>query len=869
MKKFLSIITLLLLLALLVSCGGTEDGDGSGTGNGGTGDTGNTPTPGDTVENFVWDEDSELYLIRNSSSVTAKVVNNLINKITEIRGVRPVLRTDSAGDFTHELVIGPSEKTVAKRAARELELLIREDSDLRGYVIYTNGQSVAVAFSDDIDGYAMNLAITDLIENVLTEKTYAPGAGVISSDYYYYSKYVAEKEAAELKTRWDYLEKLIAKDDGAEVAAAIVSSLKNLYSIYDDNMVDWLANLYDPGIGGFYYSNSARDNRGFLPDVESTIEALTFLDGSGMTEKRGGNYANVLPEKVKAKIAEFVQSLQDPNDGYFYHPQWGKSITSSRQGRDLSSATRILNALGYKPLYKLPTDTSSASLTASIRDTGAAYAVSRITLAASLDNAPERFRSEENYRKYLAGLDLSKNSYSIGNELQSSVSQINAYGKLLGVDLMKITIDWLDENQNPDTGLWHTEIGYYATNSLHKIFSVYNSAGRAIPNVEKSIGSAIASITDDTPLSAGVDIYNAWSVIPYAFKNIRAYNKEATSVIDSAMRDLRANAAEMIDISREKILPFKKDDGSFSYGPKYSSPTSQGAPAAVPGSREGDVNGNGIACTALVIHIFDALELGTIVPIFTDSDLERFISIINNALPVDKAPAQDSIKLTFDDDVIGAYPENFTVIDETVTGNGVIADPRPGAKGNVYRHSHTPQNQDTLTLDNLMDYENMSVQVFEGEFCVESTDGGYMMQIELADCFLFTYRVKNGKVSLVISSTTSASTSLDIDLGPIASVGEWFKLKIEYFVGDHNTVRTIIYLNDKPFAVTDNYSGKPRTGEAEPGNLYKSVTLHFMKSYSSTVLFDNLYAYSKNGLYTPIDLGDDALHNVDKDKVGK
>jgi hypothetical protein len=81
------------------------------------------------------------------------------------------------------------------------------------------------------------------------------------------------------------------------------------------------------------------------------------MDSTGMTENYGGKYQNVLSDKLKGEIAGFVQSLQDPIDGYFYHPQWGKSITASRQGRDLGSSVRILNALGVSPLYKLPTDT--------------------------------------------------------------------------------------------------------------------------------------------------------------------------------------------------------------------------------------------------------------------------------------------------------------------------------------------------------------------------------------------------------------------------------------------------------------------------------------------------------------------------------
>jgi len=524
-----------------------------------------------------------------------------------------------------------------------------------------------------------------------------------------------------------------------------------------------------------------------------------------------------------------------------------------------------------EPLYKLPTDTSSASasayVTGRIRDTGAAYAVSKVTPAASLETAPERFKSEANWRAYLAGLDLRTNSYSIGNQLQSSVSQIKAYGTLLGVDLVKITVDWLNENQNPETGLWHYEVSYTASNSLHKIFSVYNSFGYPIPNIDKAASAAFASITSDEPLSAGVDIMNAWSVIPYIFQNVRKYNPDANDVIAKVLAELYKNAPEMIDVTREKIAPFKKEDGSFSYNPNYSSSTSQGVPSAIPGSVEGDVNGNLCASVALLEKIFYALEFTEIVPMYTKSDLDTYIGILESCIPIEKGGEEESVAFDFDGEDIGSSPVDLTIIDSTLGGSGVIADPRPGAKGNVYKHVHKPDFADTITVPNYTDSLTKSKHVFEGDFCIASATDGYNMQITLGSAFLFTYHVKNGNVSIVVSSSTTWSTTLDVDLGVSIPVGEWFNIKVEYFFGDHDTVRTVIYLNGKAIAVTDNYYGKPKTGVGNPAALYNGTIIHFMKPSDMTIMVDNLHSYSENGLYSPIKLEDDSYVNVDKDKA--
>ena len=68
--------------------------------------------------------------------------------------------------------------------------------------------------------------------------------------------------------KWAALEAEVTRrgGDGAE----FVKAMQEHYSIYKDTIYLWLAGLYDKEIGGFYYSNSVRDNEPFRPDIEST-----------------------------------------------------------------------------------------------------------------------------------------------------------------------------------------------------------------------------------------------------------------------------------------------------------------------------------------------------------------------------------------------------------------------------------------------------------------------------------------------------------------------------------------------------------------------------------------------------------------------
>ena len=139
-----------------------------------------------------------------------------------------------------------------------------------------------------------------------------------------------------------------------EINDRILTELKRADELCGKSVLDWLASLYDPKSGGFYYSVSARDNDGFLPDLESTYQAIYLLQLGGMY-KTGPVPEEIMPREIQDGFVKFAETLQDDSDGYFYHPQWGKKIGFSRRGRDLMWAKGLIGKFGggrYK--YPLP-----------------------------------------------------------------------------------------------------------------------------------------------------------------------------------------------------------------------------------------------------------------------------------------------------------------------------------------------------------------------------------------------------------------------------------------------------------------------------------------------------------------------------------
>ena len=399
----------------------------------------------------------------------------------------------------------------------------------------------------------------------------------------------------------------------AATGSDTVREMKELYTLFTPKMIDWFAGLYDPDGGGFYYSNSARDYEtvefkgqtySLLPDAESTRQALGFFNESGMVYGTGKRYYDVFPADVSEKIVQFARDMQD-QDGYFYHPQWGKNIGTSRRARDFNWCRGILADYGVS--LKYPTILDNPKPDENTK-----------TLV------PEHLSSLEAYKQYLDGLNLPENSYSGGNLLSCQGNQIKACG------FLNFTIEYLNSLQHADTGLWHHTPNYYGVNGLMKISGVYNAACLPIPNAVAAANSAIDAIISDAPVGAVVDLWNTWTAINRIVTSVRQYGGEqGINDAEKIVSILRKRAPEAIRRSREKLAQFGKPDGGFSYNPGHSSATSQGMPVAIQGKQEGDVNATVIASTLMVSSIFSAMELGEYkIPIYDHEDLPRFLKLL-------------------------------------------------------------------------------------------------------------------------------------------------------------------------------------------------------------------------------------------------
>ena len=445
-----------------------------------------------------------------------------------------------------------------------------------------------------------------------------------------------EADKALLEKRWESLyEKLLTLTD-SDTAKVIRDALKDYYRdlLCDGDLIEWVGRLYDYESGGFYYSNSGRDNDGFLPDLESTRQALGWLFNNTLKDESVSQKKDFYPEWVKDRAIKFIKERQDEN-GYFYHPQWPRELTDSkphRRGRDLECACELLSDFESAPAYDTPSGVKGNGL---LYDGTPAPGFSHredVTVAAPKEElVTPHLKDKDAFIAYLEGFDLKTKAYSVSNTIESQAKQITLRDKVLaemGADysLVDILVEWYTKNQDPKTGLFtFLAPDENGLNGLMKSASAVSRVNRAFPNPLPAIESSIKIILENDNPSSVCCVMNPLCVTNELFSNVKKFgNPDDTKKYSEYLFD---RATEIISATSKRILIFKKPDGSYSFSPMHSSVTSQGHPVAIENTYEGDVNATMISTSAVIGHLSNLLGVPKI-PLFTMADRMRLLNIM-------------------------------------------------------------------------------------------------------------------------------------------------------------------------------------------------------------------------------------------------
>ncbi|MBO5316803.1 MAG: hypothetical protein J6B48_10295 [Clostridia bacterium] len=634
MKKSILLFAILALLsAFLCSCklSGENSKDNTQKGD-----------PQDTVTDTSFlAEGKQFYFVSDEGMVLHDKIIGIYTEILYSTGKHPIYITSEEEGGEYEIVFGQVEREISTKAYFQLSRYYTGIPNESVWLIYVKDNSLCVAFDTD---QAKKKAIEYLDENIGNE-SFGTKKGVVAYECFDTVATAAEEREAKQASS---LNSLVSK-----LGADAVESLKNLYSLYDEDLYIWMANLWCPDVGGFYYSNSGRNTEGFLPDIESTKQILSFLNTSGMLETyTSKDYGKALLQdypEIAEKLLNFAISLQD-EDGYFYHPQWKDTPSTSRLGRDLGNARQIISAFGGTPTYPYPdvqvpeTDGdavgASAKLTGRLQSSGVS-AVSKVVATA----APAYLQSLDKWAAYIDSLNIDKGgSYVAGNTLNAQKTMIKAAGQQY-VDYL---INYLNDKLC-DNGTWEPEISYSATNGLMKCSTLYEYFGVQFPKAKEATETCIKRTIDMTPKPEGgdhvCDNYNTWYTLAELLRIVGKTDPALRAELRQMVFD---NLPEMLESTVKKVSPYRKDDGSFSYYQTTTSYTSQGSVVAVAGTNEGDVNSTCLSSSGLLKNIFGCIGV-SMVPMYYSADFEIFMDTIYDLGSIIKDEAPDPTPITFDE----------------------------------------------------------------------------------------------------------------------------------------------------------------------------------------------------------------------------
>ena len=373
-----------------------------------------------------------------------------------------------------------------------------------------------------------------------------------------------------------------------------IEKIRELLSVYDERIYLWLAGLYDKNEGGFYFSNSARDTDGYLPDIESTAQAINLLKNSGLFDEETP-YTDIFSTETSRAIVNFFTSRQ-ASDGYFYHPQWGKNITFNRKQRDLRWAIQALEKFNVIPNISIPINEGD--------DESVNF---------------EFLKSIEAFKKFLSEIDLSKRPLDVALILVSMGWHVRRAGRDY-VDELKRWLEkwrWL--------WIWQETENYDSVNALVKICVQYEIMDLIIPYSENIFEASVKRIEKDASQTVlGCD--NPWRTLNVLINYI-SKNCDPETVYSLRTR-LWRRAPELIEKTRDRVLTFQNVDGTFRYS-KTNNNTSYGAVVGVKGVVEGNINSTSMASTSTVINMCYALGIPKI-NIFCIEDGKIFLDAIES-----------------------------------------------------------------------------------------------------------------------------------------------------------------------------------------------------------------------------------------------
>lgn len=580
--------------------------------------------------------------------------------------------------------------------------------------------------------------------------------------------------------------------DGAsasELSAELAEALSVMDKSYDAALLDYIAGMYDVERGMFYFSASARDNEGFMADIESTSQAVNILKYLGIWN------TSYMPEDFIPKMVKSIRECQSDEDGYFYDIQFGSDVSQSKRERNNSQALSII-AVGGEPLFKTAVERMRDEMTQN---------------KASALSSDSIFASEQSYTKWLHALFEEHNAYYAGNMISSSWSTI----KSAGYD--NLTRDYVSSLQNPENGLWGENSDYAALNAAMKCATVYEPR-HPFPNIEKAIDSSLYVIKNCSTQTTAM----VWNPFALFSKMISSYGN---NIDKSLAQKFNSALAEAYTHAAAELADYRQPDSGYSWLKTGSSIKSQEAIVSL-GLAEGDMNG-----TALAVYLRNnAYNLAGVKssddPIFTDNEIRDFWDKIKSSKPIQKKVKPIGFKSDFSNIKTGGIPEYCTSSAE----NGFIGvlEKAPDRIKNPLLRIYSEGENSVRFASSCSSPESYSTLSLQFDIYIDPDCIGNLFYNTLGNSSTAVSWCISASNGLANISVRESDEGLGSSLGTMP-LGEWYTLK---------NGKSVLYIDSSPIGSSLSYYSK--SDGKTPVTKIDGFSFATFKSAKADVYIDNI-----------------------------
>ena len=831
-------------------------------------------------------------------------------------------------DFKNEVIVGYVPQRPVSVMANRLMLDIPKSGNctVARYAIYAEDGKIAISVEQNpYTSYdpVEELVNTFLEKYVIGKSTLLLEKGIIEQGYYDVVARQSELDEADSEQRWENVKQTIGNDD-------IYESFKSaIQTLFNDEIIPFLGDLYDPATGLFYSSRSGKAAEDIYPNIEATHQVLSYMANSGMVRNLDKEY--FIPEVMKYRIVYYIKCIQE-DDGEFYISQMHKSqIDSNRLGRDYSACINLLTRFNERPTYGAGSlaadgldaeeywsklvrsglvkesdkpliywaDKNRAPITVNISHSDVAMVSKAVSSSSVVMTASgtEPFQSHEGFVRWLLERDPNSDPYTAMSATASAYLTIASWSEKLGeyegenvvisessrsFELKKgdtlhdVLLRWAnsyineaglfgkvtnnyDSKGNPVYDGFFGGWGYQNSNGFLKGISNYTITETPYPEPWKAAESLLKGINSDEPATDNVlVIFNVWSALDNLRKNIEQFyegedkqelldyimNGLDKMVADPATGEERPYAAIAIDKCVKKILAFKKSDGGYGHRISMGTGTWQGSlPVGIPTDNLSDLDATNCSTAPLckAIAAFYGLDLANDVPVYTETDVLRFMEVMLSQETVIKEDIKDEAPPTADPGEPAPEIEVFDSIPSHIKYMPVA--------GTKYTIEKIGENNVFLVNKEksgfvALDYEavnmteegaNVAVISFDLKVADMSGRGGFEIYIRQSgrDVFLpimgFDGVTDGSGITAYDHGSGNAASQTS------ASVGSWARIRIIYLkdLGEYD-----FYVNGK-LVFTGNHL---RSGADYPeATAINSIRLAMASANVGKFYFDNLY----------------------------